>query len=78
MPKIAPIPWQTFEKFLLHVGCTFKRQKGDHRVYWRAGLNRPVILPTYGSLPVFIIRNNLRTLGIDHNTYLEVLKKVCN
>lgn len=33
MPKITPINWKTFEKFLLFVGCEFKRQKGDHRVY---------------------------------------------
>ncbi|OQA82485.1 MAG: YcfA-like protein [Microgenomates group bacterium ADurb.Bin238] len=76
MPSITPIHWKKFEKFLIYVGCEFKRQKGDHRVYWRSGLIRPIILPTYKSLPVFIIRNNLRTLGIDHNDYLEILKTI--
>lgn len=76
MPSITPIDWKKFEKFLLFIGCEFKRQKGDHRVYWRADLKRPIILPTYKSLPVFIIRNNLRTLGINHNEYLGVLKKI--
>lgn len=76
MPKITSISWKKFEKFLLFVGCVFKRQKGDHRVYWRAGLKRPVILPTYRKLPIFIIRNNLRTLGIDHNEYLKILKEI--
>lgn len=76
MPHIAPIGWKDFEKFLLYIGCTFERQKGDHRVYSRAGLKRPIILPTYKSLPVFIIRNNLRTLGISHEEYFEILKKI--
>jgi predicted RNA binding protein YcfA (HicA-like mRNA interferase family) len=76
MPSIVPIDWKKFEKFLLFVGCEFTRQKGDHRVYWRTNLKRPNILPTYKSLPVFIIRNNLRTLGIDHNEYLGIMKKL--
>jgi predicted RNA binding protein YcfA (HicA-like mRNA interferase family) len=76
MPHIAPISWKDFEKFLLYIDCTFERQKGDHRVYSKAGLKRPIILPTYKSLPVFIIRNNLRTLGISHEEYFEILKKI--
>jgi len=76
MPRITPLGWKEFEKFLLYVGCTFERQKGDHRVYWRAGLARPVILPMYKNLPVFIIRNNLRTLGISLEEYVQILKKI--
>jgi predicted RNA binding protein YcfA (HicA-like mRNA interferase family) len=76
MPRITPLNWKEFEKFLLYVGCTFQRQKGDHRVYWRSGLSRPIILPMYRNLPVFIIRNNLRTLGISMDEYLQILKKI--
>jgi len=35
-----------------------------------------VILPMYDSLPLFIIRNNLRTLNISADQYLEILKKI--
>ena len=76
MPNLTPLNWKEFEKFLLYVGCEFKRQKGDHRVYWRVGLKRPIILPTYKNLPIFIIRNNLRTLGMSVEEYLEILKKI--
>lgn len=76
MPHLAPINWKEFEKFLLFVGCTYERQKGDHRIYWRAGLKRPVVLPTYRSIPVFVIRNNLRILNISVEEYLEVIKKI--
>jgi len=76
MPRITPISWKKFEKFLLFVGCEFVRQESSHRVYSRVGLARPVILPAYKSLPVFIIKNNLRVLGIDQKTYLEILNKI--
>jgi len=76
MPQLFPIHWKKFEKFLLYAGCVFKREKGDHRVYWRADLNRPIILPTYKNLPLFIIRNNLKTLGVTVEEYLEILKKI--
>ncbi|OGE20512.1 hypothetical protein A3A14_00665 [Candidatus Daviesbacteria bacterium RIFCSPLOWO2_01_FULL_43_38] len=76
MPSITPINWKEFEKFLIYVGCKFERQKGDHRIYWRSDLKRPVILPTYKNLPVFIIRNNPRTLKIGHEEYLEILKNI--
>ena len=76
MPNITPLGWKQFEKFLLYIGCKYQRHKGDHRVYGRSDLKRPVILPMYKSLPVFVIRNNLRTLGIGHDEYLEILKKI--
>jgi predicted RNA binding protein YcfA (HicA-like mRNA interferase family) len=76
MPRITPISWQKFEKFLLFVGCSFKRQKGDHRIYDRSGLKRPIIVPEKKEIPVFIIRNNLRGLGISQNQYLEIMEKI--
>jgi len=76
MPQLTTVHWKEFEKFLFYVGCKFKRQKGDHRIYWRVGLNRPIVLPTYKNLPIFIIRNNLRTLNMTVEEYLEIIKKL--
>lgn len=76
MTRIAPLHWRDFEKFLFYVGCEFKREKGDHRVYWREGIRRPIIVPREKDLPIFIIRNNLRTLGIGREEYLEIMKKI--
>ena len=76
MAHLAPIHWKKFEKFLLFVGCCFKREKGDHRIYWREGLKRPVVIPRDGELPIFIIRNNLRILNIKPEEYLEILKRI--
>lgn len=76
MAHLTPIHWKKFEKFLLFVGCHFEREKGDHRIYWREGLKRPVVIPRDGELPIFIIRNNLRILGISPNEYIEILKQI--
>jgi len=76
MPKISPISWKKFEKFLLYVGCELERTHGDHRAYTRKGLRRPLIVKAIKDVPVFIIRNNLRELGVSHEEYLEILSKV--
>ncbi len=75
MPRIQSIHWRDFEKFLLNIGCEFKRQKGDHRVYWKKGIKRPVVIPQDASLPAFIILNNLRVLGISREEYLKSVEK---
>ena len=76
MTHLIPISWRKFEKFLLFVGCHFEKEKGDHRIYWREGLKRPVVIPRERELPVFVIRNNLRILGIASDEYLEILKRI--
>ncbi|TSC71525.1 MAG: putative periplasmic or secreted lipoprotein [Parcubacteria group bacterium Gr01-1014_38] len=76
MAKLAPVHWKTFEKFLFYVGCEFKRQKGDHRIYWSPGLKRPVVVPTDTQVPIFVIRSNLRTLGMSPQQYLEILERL--
>lgn len=76
MPRLAPISRKKFEKFLIFIGCHFKRQKGDHLIYDRADLKRPVVFTTDKDIPVFIIRNNLRTLKMILEEFLEILKKV--
>jgi predicted RNA binding protein YcfA (HicA-like mRNA interferase family) len=73
MARLIPIHWKKFERFLLFVGCYFEREKGDHRIYWREGLKRPVVIPRDINLPIFIIRNNLRILGIKPEEYIEIL-----
>ena len=76
MSQLTPVHWKKFEKFVLYVGCHFERQKGDHQIYWRSGLKRPVVFPADKEVPVFIIRNNLRTLGISVKEYLEIMEKL--
>ncbi len=75
MPRITPIHWRKFERVLLFVGCELVREEGDHRIYQRDGLLRPLVVPRYNPLPVFIIRNNLRVLGLSPQQYLAILPR---
>ena len=76
MGGLAPVDHKTLEKFVRAVGCTFVRQKGSHRVYWRDDQLRPVVIPTYKQVPMFIIRNILRQLGISVEEYLRIVQNL--
>lgn len=76
MSTIDQISWRKFEKYLFSIGCTFKRQKGDHRVYWKTGLMRPLVVPKERVLPPFIILNNLRVLGVSKEEFLRAVDKI--
>lgn len=76
MGGLVEIGWKEFEKFLTFVGCHFSRQKGDHRIWHRAGLKRPIVFPRINKIPVFVVRNNLRLLGLSPAEYLEITKQL--
>lgn len=76
MSDINSVSWRLFEKFLIRIGYVFKRQKGDHRIYWKNGIPRPIVVPQERTLPVFIILNNLRVLGITKEEFLKILDEL--
>jgi len=76
MSGVKALHWKEFEKFLLKVGCEFKREKGDHRIYWKVGIKRPIVIPRDTALPPFIILNNLRVLGISREEYIKIIKNL--
>ena len=74
MPHLAPIHYSKFHKFLLYVGCEFKRKKGSHMIYSRFDLPRPIVIPERKNIPVFVIKNNLKLLNISSEKYLRILE----
>ena len=75
MPKFTPEHWRTVEAVFLAAGFHFARQEGSHRSYVKEGIARPVVIPTYREVPVFIIRNNLKTAGISRDGYFRFLER---
>ncbi len=73
MGDFGAVDWKTLERFVIDAGCTFARVKGDHRIYTKPGLKRPVVIPMYSPVPPFIIMNNLRILGVLKETFLQFL-----
>jgi predicted RNA binding protein YcfA (HicA-like mRNA interferase family) len=76
MPKFTPEHWRTVEAVFLATGFQFARQEGSHRSYVKPGVVRPVVIPAYKEVPVFIIRNNLKTAGISRDEYFALRAKV--
>jgi predicted RNA binding protein YcfA (HicA-like mRNA interferase family) len=55
-------------------GFSFARQSGDYLVYTKPGVKRPLVIPTYAQVPVFIIKNLLRTSGMSRERYFVLLE----
>ena len=75
MPRITPVHWRVLEKIFLAAGFRFARQEGSHRSYTKAGISRPIVIPTYDEIPVSVIRNNLKAAGISRDEYFRLLEK---
>ncbi len=76
MPKITPVPYQTLVRVFEKDGFQLQRTRGDHLVYTKPGIPRPIVIPMYDQVPVFIIRNNLRSARMSRERYLELLGTV--
>jgi predicted RNA binding protein YcfA (HicA-like mRNA interferase family) len=75
MPRIAPIPYQKLVRVLELEGFTLVRERGDHMIFSKPGILRPLVVPRYDSLPVFIIKNVLRTGQISRDKYFALLER---
>lgn len=76
MPKLPSISSRKFRAVLERIGCRLDRIDGDHYVYMRAGLIRPVVVPVRKDLPMYIVLNNLRTLGLARKEFIKLLNEV--
>lgn len=75
MPRIVPIPYEKLVRIIKSEGFILVRERGDHMIFTKAGILRPVVIPRYDALPVFIIKNILRTAGITRERYFELLDR---
>ena len=73
MPKLSPVSYKELVKVFEAEGFRYIRTEGDHMVFTKPGVIRPVVIPKYAAVPVFIIKNNLRTGGISRDRYFELL-----
>ena len=73
MPSLRPVSYKTLVRIFEADGFRCVRTEGDHLVFTKPGIARPVVIPKYSSVPNFIIRNNLRTAGMSRERYFELL-----
>jgi predicted RNA binding protein YcfA (HicA-like mRNA interferase family) len=74
--RIKPTSYRIQVKVFEAAGCSYVRTQGDHLVYHYPGALRPVIIPKYREVPVFIIRNNMKTIGLSVDRYFALLETV--
>lgn len=74
--KIKPTSYQVQIKIFEMAGCEYTRIKGDHVIYHYPGAIRPVVIPKYKEVPAFVIKNNMRIIGMSREKYFELLQKV--
>ena len=73
MPKLGPVSYRQLVRVFEADGFRCIREEGDHMVFTKPVVIRPVVIPKYASVPVFIIKNNLRTSGMSRERYFELL-----
>jgi predicted RNA binding protein YcfA (HicA-like mRNA interferase family) len=73
MPKLSPVSYKQLVKVFEADGFRHVRTEGDHMVFTKAGILRPVVIPKYAAVPVFIIKNNLRAGGMSRDRYFQLL-----
>lgn len=74
MPKITPVPARVLRRVFERAGFECVRTEGDHFVYTKEGITRPIVIPDWPNIPVFIIKNNLRSAGITREQYFILLE----
>jgi predicted RNA binding protein YcfA (HicA-like mRNA interferase family) len=76
MGVIKPIPYQKLVKIFEAAGCTYSHTKGDHMIFHHENAMRPVVIPKYKEIPVFIIKNNMKVIKLSREEYLELESKL--
>ncbi len=77
MTRITSVQYRKIVRVLELEGFVLARQRGDHMVFvTKTGIERPVVVPRYDPLPVFIIKNVLRTARISRERYFELLERI--
>ncbi len=73
--KIQPAHYKELVRVFEKAGCQYVRTRGDHLIYCYPGAVRPIVIPKYKEVPVFVIKNNLRIIGMSNTDYLDLLNK---
>lgn len=74
--KLSNISIAQFREFLFEIGCTRISIEGGHEKWHKNGCLRPIIIHTHiDPIPEFIIKNNLRSLGLTRKDFIDWMKR---
>ena len=63
--------------FLIDKSCLARLDQTDriNDIYRYPKAVRPVIIPGYKEVPTFVIKNNMRVIGMSREEYLKLLER---
>ena len=71
--SLKNISIKTFKQFLSDNGCTNLRTNAGHEVWSSNDLLRPIVFQTHiDPIPEFIIKNNLRIMGLNPQRFYRL------
>jgi predicted RNA binding protein YcfA (HicA-like mRNA interferase family) len=73
---LTPTHWRVQVRIFEADGSVCSRHEGDHRIYVKPGVPRPVVIPEYTEVRLDIITRNMRTAGMTRQRYFELLAEV--
>lgn len=68
--------WKEIDRFLVHIGCEFKRQKGSHRIYKKDGVVKLIAIPEHKTISIGVVMQTLRNLGVEKDEFLKIIKEL--
>ena len=77
MRNLSNVSISEFRAIMLLLGLTRVRTKGGHEAWMKAGMTRPAIVQTHvDPVPGYVLRNNLRIIGISREAFLALLDEI--
>lgn len=76
MTRMRPVKLKDFVKVLSFLGYEQKRTKGDHIIYQKPGVIRPIVIVQDKEISKSIVRNNLKSMGITKEYFYKLLEKL--
>lgn len=77
MRNLSNVSISEFRAIMLLLGLSKVRTKGGHEAWMKAGMTRPAIVQTHVEpVPEYVLRNNLRIIGISREEFLTLLEKL--
>jgi predicted RNA binding protein YcfA (HicA-like mRNA interferase family) len=74
MSRLTPQHYQALIKVFSKSGFKVDHQTGSHIIMTKPGVDRPLVIQKGKDVPVFHIKNLLRTAGLSRADYFELLK----
>lgn len=77
MRRLSNITIDEFRAVLSSLGLSCNGRRGGHEKWSKEGMTRPIVFQTHiEPLPEFVVRNNIRNLGLSREDFIEILNKV--